>query len=135
MKIVCVPFLRVCLVCLSFTGSFAMNYFNYQQNLILVIEEAACFQTSGQELYWVVLQQEVRDRRKKDAATASEEGHHRESKEASKPDRPCKSAFNTSRICWSVSDFTSGLFHACLVIHQGQQSPGFVTILSYFYNR
>lgn len=47
------------------------------------------------ELNWAVPQEEVRNKRGKDAATACEEGYHRESKEASKLDWPHESAFNS----------------------------------------
>lgn len=65
---------------------------------------------------------------KKNAATADEEGHHWEPKETLQLDWPCKSSFNTSRFFGSVSDLSFGLFYACLVVYQGQQSPGPISI-------
>lgn len=54
----------------------------------------------------------------RNADTKVEEDHRREPKEACRLDRPGKSSYKVSGVCGSISDFTFGLFHVCLVLHQ-----------------
>mgnify|MGYP004715945203 FL=1 len=61
---------------------------------------------------------------KENAASEDEKGHYRQPKTTCWLDRPCKPALNAQRIHGPVADLAFGVLYACLVVHQGEQTPG-----------